>query len=188
MKDSEHRLTPKQDQFCREYLVDMNATQAAIRAGYSAKTADRIGAELLGKTWVSAMVEELKKKRAEKLDISENRILAEIASIAFSNVGDLVDDNGKFIEIKKLKPSTLRAIKSVRRKRFVEDGREGEIISIEFHPKLPALEKICEIKGITAPPVQQRPVEVTINVTGNADMINQKPVAVTGSPGYNATA
>ena len=49
-------LTPKQQMFVAEYLKDLNATQAAIRAGYSKKTADEIGRQLLGKTWVAAAV------------------------------------------------------------------------------------------------------------------------------------
>lgn len=58
-----------------EYLVDLNATQAAIRAGYSAKTADRIGPELLGKTWVAAAIAEGKARRSESLQISAEWVL-----------------------------------------------------------------------------------------------------------------
>jgi len=77
-KSLTHKLTPKQEMFCREYLVDLNATQAAIRAGYSAKTADRIGAQLLGKSWVASKVQELKNKRAEKVDVTADYVLKTI--------------------------------------------------------------------------------------------------------------
>ena len=124
------------------------------------------------------ITDSFRSKCSQKLDISENRVLAEIASIAFSDVGDLEDNNGHFFGIKQLKPATRRAIQSVKVKRFLERTAEGgfeavEITEIKFHPKLPALAKICEIKGIIAPPVQQRAVEVTINVTGNADLVGQ---------------
>ena len=171
----ERILTPKQEIFTLEYLVDMNATQSAIRAGYSRKTASSQGERLLRNVEVQSRIGELKRKKAEKLDISENRILAEIASIAFSNIAELEAEHGGFAGLKTLNPATRRAIQSVKFKRYLERTTEGgfeevEIIEIKMHPKLPALEKICEIKGIIAPPVQQRPVEVIINVTGNADV------------------
>lgn len=74
-------LTPKQRLFAKEYLVDLNATQAAIRAGYSEKTAYRIGAELLQKTSVSNFISEAMSRRAERLDISQDYILAALREI-----------------------------------------------------------------------------------------------------------
>lgn len=59
------KLTPKQERFVEEYMVDFNATQAAIRAGYSKKTASRIGPELLGKTCITEAVK-LRRERLEK--------------------------------------------------------------------------------------------------------------------------
>ena len=60
------KLSAKQEQFCREYLVDLNATQAAIRAGYSPKTANRIASENLSKPDIMERVAELKQERADK--------------------------------------------------------------------------------------------------------------------------
>lgn len=68
-------LTPKQALFVKEYLVDLNATQAAIRAGYSEKTAQSIGAENLTKPLVAEAIAESSKKRAEKVDISAEYVL-----------------------------------------------------------------------------------------------------------------
>ena len=79
-------LTEKQKRFVSEYLVDLNATQAAIRAGYSQKTADRIGAELLGKTWVAAEIQKEIKKREQRTNITQDRVLEELAAIAFARV------------------------------------------------------------------------------------------------------
>ncbi|NCB17068.1 MAG: terminase small subunit, partial [Synergistales bacterium] len=62
-------LTPKQAAFVREYLIDKNATQAAIRAGYSPRTADRIGPELLGKTRVEAEVNRNLIKQQERTEV-----------------------------------------------------------------------------------------------------------------------
>ena len=62
-------LTPKQDAFVREYLIDLNATQAAIRAGYSAKTAEQQGSRLLRNVQVAAALSEAQTKRAERVEI-----------------------------------------------------------------------------------------------------------------------
>lgn len=169
------QLTHKRETFARLYVEQGDASKAYREAFPSSQkwknsSVWESASKLLNDTKVSSRIAELKGKRAQKLDISENRVLAEIAAIAFSDVGELVADGGGFVGIKQLKPAARRAIRSVKYKKFMEDGRAGEIISIEFHPKLQALEKICEIKGITAPPVQQRSAEVNINITGNADV------------------
>ncbi len=79
MENKAHRkLTPKQDMFCREYLVDLNATQAAIRAGYSAKTAEWQGPQLLRKTHVAAKIQELKDKRADRIEVTADYVLKTI--------------------------------------------------------------------------------------------------------------
>ena len=68
-------LTPRQERFVREYLVDLNATQAAIRAGYSAKTADRIGPNLIGKSCVARAIERGKAKLFRKLELKPELVL-----------------------------------------------------------------------------------------------------------------
>ncbi len=68
-------LTAKQDTFCRQYLVDLNATAAARRAGYSARNADKIGSELLGKTGVAARISELQAEAAKRNEITLDDVI-----------------------------------------------------------------------------------------------------------------
>lgn len=75
-------LRPKQEAFVREYLVDLNATQAAIRAGYSAKTAGQIGDENLKKPQIRARIDELINKRAEKLELDAQWVLTKLKDVA----------------------------------------------------------------------------------------------------------
>jgi translation elongation factor EF-G len=173
------KLTQKRETFARLYVEYGDASKAYREAFPSAqKWKDQAvwvkASELLKDGKVSVRIEELKQKRAQKLDISENRLLAEIAAIAFSDVGELADEQGGFKGLKSLSPAMRRAIKSVRFKRYVEgkgeEAQQVEIIQVDMHPKLPALERICEIKGITAPKGTEKPVAVTVNVTGNADV------------------
>lgn len=84
------KLTAKQQAFVDEYLKDLNATQACIRAGYSAKTADRIGPELLGKTWVAAAIQIGMEKRQKRLEISADMVLKRWWDIANADPNELV--------------------------------------------------------------------------------------------------
>lgn len=100
-KDSQKKgprgLTPKQERFVQEYLKDLNATQACIRAGYSAKNAEHIGPELLRKTHVLAAVEKAKKSRSKRLDITLDRVLLELARIAYADTGKVVRVQGGMV-------------------------------------------------------------------------------------------
>jgi phage terminase small subunit len=79
-------LTPKQQRFADEYLIDLNATQAAIRAGYSGKTAEQQGYQLLQNTSVAAAIAEAQAKRAARTEITADRVLNELAKIGFSDI------------------------------------------------------------------------------------------------------
>ena len=85
MAEKVKELTGKQQRFVEEYLIDLNATQAAIRAGYSAKTAKSIGQENLTKPDIAKALAQAKVKRAEKTGITAERVLEELAAIAFFN-------------------------------------------------------------------------------------------------------
>lgn len=84
-------LTKKQEIFCREYLIDLNATQAAIRAGYSKKTAYSHGQRLLKNVEVQKRIQQLMDQRVKKLEINADALLAEVGRIAFADVGDFSD-------------------------------------------------------------------------------------------------
>lgn len=84
------KLTAKQKTFVEEYLVDLNATQAAIRAGYSAKTANEQGSRLLANVKVREAVQEAMDKRSVRTEITADNVLHEIAKLAFSNMMDYI--------------------------------------------------------------------------------------------------
>lgn len=87
-------LTAKQQLFVQEYLVDLNATQAAIRAGYSAKTAYSQGERLLRNVEVSQAVSEAKAERSEKTKIDAQWVLTRLASDATADLAELYDEAG----------------------------------------------------------------------------------------------
>lgn len=87
-------LTNKQRRFVDEYLIDLNATQAAIRAGYSKKTANEQGARLLANVSVMLVVQEAMKARENRTHITQDRVLQELARIAFFDIRRLYNDDG----------------------------------------------------------------------------------------------
>lgn len=109
----ERQLTPKQQMFVREYLIDLNATQAAIRAGYSAKNADKIGSELLGKTRVQQEIQAGMDRRADLVDISATRVLNEIAKLAFFDPRKLLNGDGTPKRVHELDDETAAAVAGI---------------------------------------------------------------------------
>lgn len=85
-----YKLTSKQLRFIQEFTIDHNATQAAIRAGYSPKTAGAIGAENLRKPQIDAEIKRLESETVQKLEITRDRIVQELAEIAFAKATDYV--------------------------------------------------------------------------------------------------
>lgn len=94
--------------------MDLNATRAAVRAGYSERTASRIGPELLGKTWIQAEIQAQMDERSAKIDITAEKVLQEIARMAFANVQDLYDDRGMLKPINELPREVAATVQSVK--------------------------------------------------------------------------
>lgn len=87
-------LTDKQEMFCREYLIDLNATQAAIRAGYSVKTANRTASENLSKPDIQSRITELKAQRNDRVAVNADYVLKRLIDIDQMDVLDILRDNG----------------------------------------------------------------------------------------------
>lgn len=84
------KLTPKQERFVEEYLIDLNATQAAIRAGYSPNTAKDIGCENLVKPNIRACIDKEMAERSKRTGINKDRVIRELARLAFVNANDVI--------------------------------------------------------------------------------------------------
>jgi phage terminase small subunit len=142
----------KQERFCREYLIDLNGSAAAKRAGYSSRSAAAIAFELLRKPHISARIAELKAPIMARLDLSAERVLAEYATIAFATMGDFLDvaPDGAFrIDLSRATPDQLVAVAAVSIKTRRTGGKAGaerisETVRIRMAPKLAALVKLGE--------------------------------------------
>lgn len=103
-------LTAKQQKFVTEYLVDLNATKACIRAGYKPKNADKIGSQLVGNTRVAAAINAAKSKREARTEITQDRVLKELARIAFFDIRKLFNPDGSIKPIHELDDDTAAAL------------------------------------------------------------------------------
>ncbi len=119
-------MTKKQKRFIEEYLIDLNATQAAIRAGYSPDTAYSIGNENLKKPEIKSHIDKAMAERSKRTGVNADRVVMELAKIAFVNADDVIDFKTATVKEGAL-PEDLAAIQSVKVKTFGEDGLEREI-------------------------------------------------------------
>lgn len=140
------KLTPKQARFVAEFLVDSNATQAAVRAGYSPRSAHVQGAHNLTVPSIRAAVDAATQKRVEKLGIKGEKVLAELALFAHSDPADCFDQTGVFLPIPKMPEHMRRAIKSFEIEELYEADSEGQryaagrTVKVSFWPKDRGLE------------------------------------------------
>lgn len=143
------KLTPKQSRFIDEYMIDLNATQACIRAGYSARTADRIGPELLGKTCVQAALSVRMKKREERTEITQDRVLREFAKLAFFDPRKLFDADGKPLPIHQLDDDTAAVVAGLDVASVGNsDMGVGEVLKIKLADKKGALDSVARHLGM----------------------------------------
>ena len=89
------KLTPKQERFCQEYMIDLNATAAAKRAGYSKKTAFTIGTENLRKPLVAEKIKGLKQGIAHSTDLTVAKVVGGFEKIAFGSIGKHLNNGHK---------------------------------------------------------------------------------------------
>ena len=107
------RLTPRQQRFVDEYPIDLNATQAAIRAGYSARTANKIGAQLLAKPLVAQAIQAALAARAARVQVQADDVLRELLRIARVDIREAFDDDGNLKAVKDIPEDVARAIAGI---------------------------------------------------------------------------
>lgn len=134
-------LTVKQRMFVEEYLIDLNATQAAIRAGYSAKTADQQGSRMLANVKVQQAIAERMAERSKRTGVSQDRVVLELAKVAFLKMTDVVDRNGAIKQ--DASEDDLACIESIKYKE--SDNEYGG--SVEREVKVASKLKALELLG-----------------------------------------
>jgi phage terminase small subunit len=158
-------MTPKQERFVAEYLIDGNATQAAIRSGYSAKTAQEQGSRLLSNAMVKAAIDAGQTKLLEKLDITAERVLREMGRLAFSDVSRLFNANGSLKPLHELTPddsACIAGLEVIIKNAEAGDGHTDKVHKIKVWDKSKNLEMLGKHFGLF---VEKMQVSGTLNIT-----------------------
>jgi len=134
------KLNAKQKTFVEEYLIDLNATQAAIRAGYSEKTAYSIGSELLKKPEIQEAIALAMKARQERTQVTADMVVAELAKIGFSDLRNVLTAQGHLIDPPDWDDDTAGAISSLEVVRTHTPGEDKDA-PIEYTHKIKVWDK-----------------------------------------------
>lgn len=165
------KLTAKQQRFVEEYLVDLNATQAAIRAGYSPKTAYSIGSELLNKPEIRACIDKRMAELSKRTGVNQERIIRELARIAFLDPTQLINmDTAGLLDAAAV--DDRAAIASVRVKCIPTQDGMGIEREIKVADKIKALELLGKRYGMWIDRQQidgAMPVQIIDNVPKDSD-------------------
>lgn len=177
-------LTDKQKRFCEEYLIDINATQAAIRAGYSPKTAEQTASRLLRNVKVQEYIAKRQKELSRSTQITQERVIKELALIAFSNNADyarvvekkmqtevdgmLVDvlgEDGKPIMYRTVEPVLTDELTEEQKRALavIKKGRDG--LEVKSFDKVRALELLGKHLGIFT-----EKIEANVNDTTRSEL------------------
>lgn len=167
-------MTPKQEAFVQEYLIDRNATQAAIRAGYSAKTASAIGDENLRKPEIRTAIDEAMAKVANRAEVTAERIIRERARLAFFDPRKLLDADGNPIPLQNLDDDSAAAIAGLDVATQVTDnGTRTTIRRYKFAAKEPSLSALEKRLGL-----DQKPIRFTLPAISDAASCSQAQAAI----------
>lgn len=126
--DSKLTLTLKQKQFCKEYIIDLNATQAAIRAGYSKKTARFTASENLTKHNISEYIQILMENRSKRTEVTADKVIKEIAKLAFFNMADVINDEGNMKSLDTWNVEDLAAIQEVT-ETLIKSNEQSQVLN-----------------------------------------------------------
>lgn len=169
------KLTAKQARFVEEYLIDLNATQAAIRTGYSAKTAEVQGCRLLSIAKINAAVVKAMDKRTQRTEVTQDMVIAELAKIGFSDLRNVLTNSGQLIDPQDWDDKTAGAISSIEVvARLGGNGDDNEPIDythkIKTWDKGSALEKLGKHLGMFVDKTEAND-KLTITLASDVDDI-----------------
>lgn len=177
-------ISEKHARFAREYLVDLNATQAAIRAGYSPKTAGAQAHKLLKNAEIQAIIAAGAQKAEQRTEITLDRVLNEYARVAFSGMSKFVSidsDGTPRVDLSKCTPEDLDLLSEVQTE--TQQGEGKPVLKVKIKPldKLNALEKLARHLGVFRD-AEVKPIENAIAALVGAIQGSALPVAASVAP------
>lgn len=140
----EGKLTPRQAQFVREYLIDLNGTQAAIRAGFSKKTSNEQAVRLLANVSVRSQIDIAMAERAKRTEITQDRVLQELSRIAFFDPRRMLNADGSPKPINELDDDTAAALAGMDITEEFEGTGEGRVF-VGYTKKVKVSDKVSAL-------------------------------------------
>ncbi len=178
-------LKPKQARFVEEYLIDLNATEAAIRAGYSAKTAAVIGYENLTKPHIAAAIATARSKQSERTALTADMVVQELAKIAFANMGDYMraqPGGDPYVDFSMLTRDQAAALREVTVDTYVEghgeNARKVRRIKFKLGDKRAALVALGKHFGLFAATKHERTDKSEVDVTDARERIARRIASI----------
>jgi phage terminase small subunit len=142
-------LTPKQSRFVEEYLIDLNGKQAAIRAGYSAKTAEVRASQLLSIAKIQVALGAAMRAQSRNTKVTPDRVLAELAKIGFANMRDYWPKEGEKIDLHRLDQDLTAAVQEITIDETIDpSGVVHRRTRVKLHDKNGALDSLAQYLGL----------------------------------------
>jgi phage terminase small subunit len=159
--EKQKKLAPMREVFVSEYLVDLNGTAAAIRAGYSEKTANEQAARLLADPMVKAAIQSRLRKRKKNNEELAQALIEELTAIALSNVGDVLEFDDKGVTVKPSSELELETLAILSEVSCIADKKSTKV-SVKMHDKISAIRLLMQHLGMFELPKLSNQGEVVI--------------------------
>ena len=175
-------LTPKQDQLCRAVALGASYGEAYVKIYNSrAKHPRKLAWRELNKDHVAARLDEYRAKLTKKLDLRDQRIMEELARVGLSTIHDFVDmETGTLLPVHQMPEHAAAAVAELTQTVVkVEGGSQVVEMKLKLHPKLPALVKLAELKGLNPPPKAKRRTRMRLQQAADGSVTRSMEVTET---------
>jgi phage terminase small subunit len=163
------KLTERQKRFCQEYIIDLNGTQAAIRAGYRKHSSEAQACKLLAMPHVKEKITSLMDARSKRTEITADQVIQELAKIGFHNVQDYINEGNTVKDFTKIPREHAASVSSVKvTERKIGTGKTAakeNTTEFKLHDKRAALESLGKHLGIFEKDNRQKNSKVVIKVS-----------------------
>ena len=186
-------LTAKQKRFCEEYVIDLNATQAAIRAGYSKRSASSIGEENLRKPEIIKYIEELQEELRKKAGLTADMVIDDLRSMAEWNIQDFLASDNTIVDLTTLPRKKTRAVIGIKSKTETRTIGETTVVErtveLKFADKRAAIVDLGRHTGIFEKDNMQKPAVATPSQSLSDDQFSALLKTINnGSQGQTGTS
>jgi phage terminase small subunit len=156
-------LNPRQEVFCQKYVIHLNATKAAIQAGYSKKTAQEQSSRLLSNVMIQNRVSELQKALADRNKLKADDVINELKALAFWSINSFVEGGNRIKDISKLKRETNKPVVGIKTKTEYNEYGQTTTVELKLADKRAALVDLGRHLGIFKEDNEQKTIKIKVS-------------------------